>query len=118
MQGAAHGTGGSGGRIVITGTGGSISTARWRPSNIVSRSSSVSSAPGEAAIIPEAKVSGYGGITRISTSTVEVLVNNVLVRIGGWNQPRHPLSSNVESRLGINRVLLPVWSFYLLLGRW
>ena len=66
MQGAAHGTGGSGGRIVITGTGGSISTARWRPSNIVSRSSSVSSAPGEAAIIPEAKVSGYGGITRTS----------------------------------------------------
>ena len=45
----------------------------------------VASAPGEAAIIPEAKVSGYGGITRISTSTVEVRVNNVLVRIGGWN---------------------------------
>ena len=43
MQGAAHGTGGSGGRIVLSGTGGSISTARWRPSNIVSRSSSVSS---------------------------------------------------------------------------
>jgi hypothetical protein len=28
----------------------------------------------EAAIIPEAKVSGYRGITRISTSTVEVRV--------------------------------------------
>jgi hypothetical protein len=42
------------------------------------------SAPGEAAIIPEAKVSGYGGC-RISTSTVGVRVNNILVRIGGWN---------------------------------
>jgi hypothetical protein len=41
------------------------------------------SAPGEAAIIAEAKVSGYGGITRISAITVEVRVNNILVRIGG-----------------------------------
>jgi hypothetical protein len=41
--------------------------------------------PGKAAIIPEATVSGYGEITRISTSAVEVWVNNILVRIGGWN---------------------------------
>ena len=53
MQDAAHGAGGSG--------AGSLSTGRCILSNTVIRSSSVSSAPGEAAIIPEGKVNGYWG---------------------------------------------------------